>query len=723
MASIWNIVLITSLYGTIVGIITILIRAILKNRLSPQWQYIIWIILILKLIIPFGPESSMSMFNIIPQVPQQSTLENNYVVDDEVNPREPIINEIQNNLDQQEETIVKKSAVSWKALIPYVWVITMICMMLWMIYTYSLLSRKISKSKYNLNGSIVRIFEECKILMGVRRNIPLLIQDVVDTPALFGLIKPRILLTSAVLKLREEEIKYILLHELAHYRRKDLLVNFLLIILQSIHWFNPMIWYCFRLVRQDMEVATDEMVLSKIEVIEHKAYARTLITILEGITKLNFAPRVLSMAGDKKIIERRVKMIKKSKFFKDKKKIAIALVVICLIVLGGISLTNRMSSREIPLLLGYNEEELFKYKSKYIGDASNIINLLSQLEFGSLRQEVSLHTSNEPYGVTVNYDLTNIIMGADEIELALYNNALVMFVLIENLDNIYFKATNDIGEQKYEFSRNEVQRSFSNSLLEYSKDIESFKEFLETEVTVGVKKAEQIEKAVSDAIKERYQTSSGECITEGHIILGIEEENNTLKVYTIASVAGFGFENGIFTISSGSGAIPTVMIFSINKNGVYSLIEYEEPMDGEGNADSKKKMFPKKLHNKVLHADEEYSLLAEQQKSQAIEYLKTIGRETEVSIDYVERKLLNIDQDASNKLFAGEKTDYFINGFPYWAGTIERIEDGVRYIYETSQGKTEGGYDLVTFKKTKEDGTIVEERQYIIDGSEPKIIN
>jgi len=38
------------------------------------------------------------------------------------------------------------------------------------------------------------------------------------------------------------------------------------------------------------------------------------------------------------------------------------------------------------------------------------------------------------------------------------------------------------------------------------------------------------------------------------------------------------------------------------------------------------------------------------------------------------------------------------------------VEDGIRYIYETLQSKTDDGYDLITFKKTKEDGTLIEER-------------
>jgi len=40
------------------------------------------------------------------------------------------------------------------------------------------------------------------------------------------------------------------------------------------------------------------------------------------------------------------------------------------------------------------------------------------------------------------------------------------------------------------------------------------------------------------------------------------------------------------------------------------------------------------------------------------------------------------------------------------------VEDGIRYIYETLQSKTDDGYDLITFKKTKEDGTLIEERKY-----------
>lgn len=67
------------------------------------------------------------------------------------------------------------------------------------------------------------------------------------------------------------------------------------------------------------------------------------------------------------------------------------------------------------------------------------------------------------------------------------------------------------------------------------------------------------------------------------------------------------------------------------------------------------------------------------------------------------------------------KNDSFLNHCPYWIGTKERVENGVRLIYETSQSKSTDGYDVITFKETKSDGTVVEERSYKIVGDEPEL--
>ena len=237
--------------------------------------------------------------------------------------------------------------------------------------------------------------------------------------------------------------------------------------------------------------------------------------------------------------------------------------------------------------------------------------------------------------------------------------------------------------------------------------------------------SETLQLAVSLAIKDRGKGYlAGENLTEGHIILDRLEENGTVKVYTLASVGWFGFENGIFTKISGSGAIPTIITFSQEKQGEYSFLGYKEPIDGSGYIESIKEMFPMKLWEKILNTQSSYPELARQQEIQAEAYLKTIGRTARVSAAYVEKKLVKINVQASNRLLAEQtKQDSFLNNCPYWLGTRERIESGVRYIYETSQSKTHDGYDLITFRKLKEDGSLIAEKKYKIVESEPQLIN
>lgn len=233
-----------------------------------------------------------------------------------------------------------------------------------------------------------------------------------------------------------------------------------------------------------------------------------------------------------------------------------------------------------------------------------------------------------------------------------------------------------------------------------------------------------IEHAVSQAIISKGKDYlNGEVATEGHIILEIEEKDDVVKAYTISSFGYFGFENGIFTEISGSGAIPTVMTFSKKANSYYPLIEYKESIDGEDCIDSIKEMFPESLWDKVLfERDTSYYELSLSQEGQAKEYLKQIGKTAEVSSKYVEKQLPDINVSAENELFIySGKNDSFINKCPYWLGTKEILENGVRVIYETSQTKSKDGYDLITFKETMADGAVIKERSYKIIGSEPEL--
>ena len=100
------------------------------------------------------------------------------------------------------------------------------------------------------------------------------------------------------------------MHELSHYKRKDSLFNYVLLIITVIHWFNPFVWIFFKKIRQDIELATDEMVLEKLQKNEKKEYGMTLINSLQIFQEELYTAKLLCVTDDNKNMERRIKMVK-----------------------------------------------------------------------------------------------------------------------------------------------------------------------------------------------------------------------------------------------------------------------------------------------------------------------------------------------------------------------------------------------------------------------------
>lgn len=113
------------------------------------------------------------------------------------------------------------------------------------------------------NTSIIQIVQNCKSVMNVSVSIPIVVTNRINAPALFGVINPKLVLPESIIKnLSNEQIKYICLHELAHWKRKDIWLNWITAILQILHWFNLVIWYGFFRMQQDCELACDSLVLT-----------------------------------------------------------------------------------------------------------------------------------------------------------------------------------------------------------------------------------------------------------------------------------------------------------------------------------------------------------------------------------------------------------------------------------------------------------------------------
>ena len=251
-------------------------------------------------------------------------------------------------------------------IIPIIWILGVLS------YATLLLvgNRKISKNIRNNKCKDTRvntILDNCKNEIGIQRNIEIILQEAKRIPSIIGLLKPKILITNEFLKNNDGTIRYIFMHELSHYKRNDLLLNYVLLIVTAIHWFNPFIWLFFKKIRQDIELATDELVISYLKKDEQKAYGLTLINTLQILQEEKYAARLLCVTDDSKNMERRIKMIKLSdRFNKNKILISIISLVIIIGILGIFFVGNKQEkSYNVEETENVNSSELSKceYKS------------------------------------------------------------------------------------------------------------------------------------------------------------------------------------------------------------------------------------------------------------------------------------------------------------------------------------------------------------------------
>lgn len=111
--------------------------------------------------------------------------------------------------------------------------------------------------------------------LGLDRRPRLLVCQGLKVPMLAGTLRPAILLPQG--NVSGEELGFSLLHELTHYRRRDIWLKLLAMWVNALYWFNPLAWYMLRLVERDTELACDEDALSRLSRSDYSGYGQTIL--------------------------------------------------------------------------------------------------------------------------------------------------------------------------------------------------------------------------------------------------------------------------------------------------------------------------------------------------------------------------------------------------------------------------------------------------------------
>lgn len=340
-----------SLMGSIITIGILIIKRLFRQKLGANFHYYIWFMLILRLIIPYTPLTAFSAFNFMPsyshvidfpQISNPSAIKE--ITSTEINTTDNNLNTPQEPLtvsknNQTSQVLPSKPWFSWQTL-SLAWIIGAIATFSYILLVNGLLVFRSKKLSVCDSHEILQILEECKAKLNVKSKVMLVYDETIKSPAIFGLYKPKISISSKLMsKLTPEELHYIFLHELSHLKRGDLFINGLLLSIQTIYWFNPIIWYALHLMKQDCEIACDANALSVINPKDHKKYGQTIINLLQLFSEPHWAPGTLGFIS--KFNARRIVMI--STFKKTSFKWSAAALTLTLLV-GCTSLNNPIKS-------------------------------------------------------------------------------------------------------------------------------------------------------------------------------------------------------------------------------------------------------------------------------------------------------------------------------------------------------------------------------------------
>ncbi|PHE68016.1 M56 family metallopeptidase [Bacillus wiedmannii] len=346
----------TSIMASILVGLILCVKILLRNKITPRWQYMLWMILIVRLLLPWSPDSSYSIYSLlsyssgVSEVFQKDTtpaIQQKSVSEDKTNPlvttegdsyKSNSVN-VMKESDQTDSNKKKEDTTfSVYKVTLYIWLFGVVILAMITCITNRRLYSYIKKQPNITDEKIVAIFENCKQSMGIKEQIPLRLAGKISSPTVFGLFRPRVLLSSRHMKvLNEQQLQYIFYHELSHMKRRDIAVNWVMYSLIILNWFNPILWYAYSCMREDQELACDAFALTFIESEEQIAYGHTIITLLEHYSSYYQAPNLANLSRNKRTLKRRILMIKK---FQKKSYRWSALGIIAIVAVASLSLFN-----------------------------------------------------------------------------------------------------------------------------------------------------------------------------------------------------------------------------------------------------------------------------------------------------------------------------------------------------------------------------------------------
>lgn len=268
-----------ALFALVVGLVVLLLR----KRLSPAWRHGLWVLVLLRFVLPDVGTSGWSM-NRLTQQPGLAAAE--------VMPMpEPINAEFVaaelESFPLPTDSVTLPVSIPTSSTLPKwskmkiltcCWLAGIAVVLATMAILHGRLLWRLRRNACEPSARLSSALQTASALAGLRRTPHLIVSDAVRAPALFGVLRPAILLPGDLAATHDTaSLRLILLHEIAHLQRRDLWAQVLSSLIVAVHWFNPVAWWAARKMRAEAEMAADARALRSTDASEAHRLGEVLL--------------------------------------------------------------------------------------------------------------------------------------------------------------------------------------------------------------------------------------------------------------------------------------------------------------------------------------------------------------------------------------------------------------------------------------------------------------
>ena len=338
MSEFIKILLSLSVSGALLLLLILGLKPLYKNKFSKRWQYYIWIVVALRFLLPFTPDTTIigSLFEKFDTTAITNEIPTNPNVPVPADTGNSKAEPIQTN--REITTAAMREPFNKYVCLFFIWSALALVLFVRKVTVYQGFIQYIKAGNKEVSDiKILNLLSDCEEKLNIKTRVELSCNPLIASPMLIGFFRPRIILP--VGEWEDKELSYIFVHELIHYKQRDMFYKWLIQIVVCVHWFNPFVYLLEKEVNKSCELSCDEKVISVLDDTARREYGDILISFLKSnnLYKSSLASVTLTEGAEQ--LKERLGAIMK---FRKKSKAIIAItaiftvaVCVCFFVTGA----------------------------------------------------------------------------------------------------------------------------------------------------------------------------------------------------------------------------------------------------------------------------------------------------------------------------------------------------------------------------------------------------